>query len=575
MTTRNSNGGVASNSTPENSLIAPTNRRAKQKQTAPQPKPLKELETEQAALGAMLTAPESASRARELLTTSEFDNATNRRVFEAFLIVLESGAVLDFVTAGAQLREIGEDGVDTEYLRALVEACPGFGIASFEGYAARLRELSARRRRIEITRALGDIAETGAGEDWLRAFAEIGDREARAIAKARPRFKPLSLSEVEAREPLPSFIEGVAPSGCLFGLVGPFGSGKSFVALDWALCSATGRDWQGRAVKPGAVVYITPEGTEAFGKRSRAWRIARGDDGAPVPTPGNFHLIAEAPLLMLPGDVEELLRVIQSLPETPALIVIDTVARHMTGGDENSQRDMGLFIAGADRLRAATGATLLLIHHTGTNGKMRGSTALPGALDAFAEVTKTAEKRLKIKSGKAKDAAPFDEIGLEASVVEIGPDAKGRPLTSLIFDTDPNGPQSAPLSEKAEKLLESLPETGASYSDWKKLAIDAGLAAGSFDRLKKELLIKHVSQNSYSGSYQKQDNHQPSNNHQTAIMTAPANPESQLPSSPSHSFRSDGDGDGNSDGSGGAKAEQPKRKRKTKNSADSEPYKSV
>ena len=567
MAKRNNPAGVASDLTPTNSLIASVKRRAVKPETASEPKPLKELETEQAALGAMLTEPGAASRARELLTAIDFENATNRRVYEAFLAVLEAGTVLDFVTAAAQLREIGETGIDGQYLRALVDACPGSGIASLERYAARLRELTARRRAIETSAALLAIAETGAADDYHRALAEIGDAEARAIAQARPRFKPLSLAEIEAQEPLPAFIAGIAPSGCLFGLVGPFGSGKSFLALDWALCCATGRDWQGREVQTGAVVYITPEGTEAFGKRSKAWRIARGDEGAPVPIPGNFHLIAEAPLLMLPGDVEELLRVIQSLPERPVLIVIDTVARHMTGGDENSQRDMGLFIAGADRLRSAIGATLLLVHHTGKDGKMRGSTALPGALDAYAEVTKPAEKSLKLTSGKAKDAAPFDAIGLEARVVEIGgADTAGRPLTSLVFDLDPTGPKAAELSPKAEQLLDTLPETGASYSDWKRLAIEAGLAAGSFDRLKRELLAGHVQQNAASGRYQKVINHQPSNSHQTAIIMASAIPESPLPSNHHTPLRGDGDGDG--DGSG-----KPSRQKTKRNNADSEPYK--
>jgi hypothetical protein len=473
-------------------------RRKKLPETAPEPKPLRELETEQAALGAMLTTPEAALRAREILTASEFENSTNRRVFEAFLTVLEAGAILDFVTGAAQLREIGDTGIDGVYLRACVDACPGSGVASLETYATRLRELSARRRAIETSEALRAIAETGTVEDYHRALAEIGDAEARAIAKARPRFKPLSLSEVEAREPLPAFISGIAPSGCLFGLVGPFGSGKSFLALDWALCAATGSDWQGRAVQPGAVVYITPEGTEAFGKRSRAWRIARGEENAPVPIPANFHLIPEAPLLMLPGDVEELLRVMQSLPERPGLIVIDTVARHMTGGDENSQRDMGLFIAGADRLRAATGATLLLVHHTGKDGKMRGSTALPGALDAYAEVTKPGEKRLTLTSGKTKDAAPFEPLGLEAREVEIGGvDEAGRLITSLIFNTDPNGAQLPAqrgdgAAETRAKVLEVLRRDfpgGATSGEWLHNVETGAIAkASKFYDYKRELL---------------------------------------------------------------------------------------
>jgi RecA-family ATPase len=64
------------------------------------------------------------------------------------------------------------------------------------------------------------------------------------------------------------------------------------------------------------------------------------------------------------------------------LAVVDTLARCFVGGEENSARDMGRFVAAADRLRTATGAAALLLHHVSRHGgAIRGSTALPGALD--------------------------------------------------------------------------------------------------------------------------------------------------------------------------------------------------
>ena len=54
----------------------------------------------------------------------------------------------------------------------------------------------------------------------------------------------------------------------------------------------------------------------------------------------------------------------------------------MVGGDENSSKDMGNLIAGADALCRATGATVLLVHHTPRNGdNLRGHTSLEGAVD--------------------------------------------------------------------------------------------------------------------------------------------------------------------------------------------------
>jgi hypothetical protein len=365
--------------------------------------------------------------------------------------------------------------------------------------------------------ALFDLVE--AAPEWTPQEAQLTQEpQAPGVEAARPlRFRLRSLAEIEELTPKPAFVEGVAPSGCIFGLVGPWGCGKSFVAVDWAMCAATGRDWQGRKVSGGPVIYITPEGVDAFGKRTKAWREDRGGE-----RPDNFHLITDAPQVMQPGDVEELLRSVETMPEPPTLIVIDTVARHMVGGDENGQRDMGLFVHGLDRLRKATSATVLVVHHTGNNGKMRGSTALPGALEAFVEVKKIGEMEAQLISGKAKDEAPFAPIDLKGRVVDWGEvDANGKPINSLVFDIETRGSRPQEVSKEALQLLKALPPEGGSYSEWRKAAVVVGIPGGSFDRLKKMLMQSHVTQNPYSKRYLPS----PSNHHQNAITMAPPSPE--------------------------------------------------
>jgi len=44
-------------------------------------------------------------------------------------------------------------------------------------------------------------------------------------------------------------------------LYGPPASFKSFLAIDWALSVAHGRDWNGRPTAQGAVVYLAMEGS--------------------------------------------------------------------------------------------------------------------------------------------------------------------------------------------------------------------------------------------------------------------------------------------------------------------------
>ena len=47
------------------------------------------------------------------------------------------------------------------------------------------------------------------------------------------------------------------------------------------------------------------------------------------------------------------------------IIEIDTLSRIMAGGDENNAADMTALIRNIDTLRAATGAHVVLVHHTG------------------------------------------------------------------------------------------------------------------------------------------------------------------------------------------------------------------
>ena len=47
------------------------------------------------------------------------------------------------------------------------------------------------------------------------------------------------------------------------------------------------------------------------------------------------------------------------------MIVVDTLARAMAGGNENAPDDMGKLLNNVEALRQGTDAFVLLIHHTG------------------------------------------------------------------------------------------------------------------------------------------------------------------------------------------------------------------
>ena len=186
---------------------------------------------------------------------------------------------------------------------------------------------------------------------------------------------------------------------------GKRGHAKSLVGLDITGCVATGHHWQGAGVTTqGTVLFVVAEGVSGVKLRVRAWEKSMGQDMAGVrflPVPVQAGLDQWFALVEL---VETL---------KPVLIVIDTQARVTVGMEENAAKDMGIFVDRLERLRRASGACVLVIHHMGRNGEhMRGSTALEGAATTILQVTKD-DTEITITCEKQKDAAEFDDIHLK------------------------------------------------------------------------------------------------------------------------------------------------------------------
>ena len=228
-----------------------------------------------------------------------------------------------------------------------------------------------------------------------------------------------------------------------FALIfGDPGTGKSFLAIDWAARVATGTPWRDQAVKAGPVVYLAGEGRQGFGRRTRAWEQHHGVS------------LAEAPLYVGPAvaiaDPTELVDLIDAIDEgeAPALIVLDTLARCFGGGDENSTQDMSKFVSACDALRRRYGCTILVVHHTGhaDKNRARGAIALKAALDAEYRLSGN-DAGLKLSATKMKDAETPKPLSLELVSVELPGvvDDFGNPVTSAaveVVDADTSALES-------------------------------------------------------------------------------------------------------------------------------------
>jgi hypothetical protein len=213
-----------------------------------------------------------------------------------------------------------------------------------------------------------------------------------------------SMTELLKLPPPEWLVENVLPAGGLIGLYGEPGSFKSFIAIDIAMSIATGLSWHGAEVRKGHVIYVAAEGGTGISKRAAAWLQHRRIR----PENANISWVIESMAVNPDSEQMETLltRVSDEMDVAPELIIVDTLARCFDG-DENTQEDMGRFVAGVDRMRREFDSTVMVVHHTRLGGdRERGNTAFRGAADTMIVIQRN-ESDVDVVCNKQKDAQEF------------------------------------------------------------------------------------------------------------------------------------------------------------------------
>jgi AAA domain len=306
----------------------------------------------------------------------------------------------------------------------------------------------------------------------LTALAEKFTRKLQASGPAVLPFRLLSLADIDNLPDPEILIDGLIDHGTVTKLVGESGKGKSFVAIDWSLCIAAGRRWQGRKVRKGRVLYIAAEGAYGLKKRIQAWKRTYGD----VPDE-SFKLIPDAVQLADAGQLQALIKVARDFD----VVVIDTLARTSAGLEENSAKDMGVYIDNCYKIRDAAreaGATVLVVHHTGYDTKRaRGSSALfangDGEIliesdDPHEFMTMTVKKR--------KDGEAGQQLFMHLATVDC------CDWTSCVVE---GMDEPAPEQTNAEKVLDAIRDGAETQAG---IATATGLNVGTVSRELSKLL---------------------------------------------------------------------------------------
>lgn len=277
---------------------------------------------------------------------------------------------------------------------------------------------------------------------------------------------PLHSFENIPLEPPKWLVKGILEDNSFSCFFGASGTGKSYTVLSMACCIATGKPFFGHAIKTtGPIIYVAGEGFAGIAKRLFAWEKYHD-----TKIPPETIFVSGCPAAL--GDDDFMQHVTEAVARVaeahgrPALIIIDTWARNMTG-NENDTADTSAAIRSLDQLRMDYRCAAIVVHHTGKadSERARGSSALRAALDTEYQVDNTKDI-VTVRNTKMKDGESPDPMVFSFEYVDLGiTDDDGEPVFSSVITpvaegllTMKNPIETKKSEDAAIKILMKHPE---------------------------------------------------------------------------------------------------------------------
>ncbi|WP_154223900.1 AAA family ATPase [Marinicella rhabdoformis] len=229
-------------------------------------------------------------------------------------------------------------------------------------------------------------------------------------------------------------------TGVLYGKSGCY---KTFLALDWCLSIAAGKQWHGQDVNQGLVIYVAGEGNFGLQKRVKAWLAQANIDNEQIPFVATNQRVA----VRNQDELEVFRDQLKQIDAPIKLIVFDTLRKCFGHGDENHSQDMGDFLDKIESIRQEFDTTCLIVHHTNKSNVIRGSNALESDVDFVFRLESKKSMSCTLHTDKMKDSEPQPAKQFELASIQVG-SVKNKPVNSLAlsvieYNIDPsiNAPQ--------------------------------------------------------------------------------------------------------------------------------------
>jgi AAA domain-containing protein len=279
-------------------------------------------------------------------------------------------------------------------------------------------------------------------------------------ADLKPRFQVTWFDDVDKTPAKEHVLKDVIGAGEFSLWVAKPGTAKSVLLCDIGCHIAAGRDWHGRKVQRGLVVFFAAERKSLTERRIAAWRKHHGVFGIPFAVVGG-KLDMTSGLI----DARALAATVKACEEKSGipcrLVILDTVTRTFGPGDQNSSKDMTRFVQAVDQLTLATGAHVAAIHHSGWAGdRGKGAVDLDGAVDVsygVGVVGKGPTKVFTLECTGANDGEEGVITSFRLDSVQLGMDADGNVTDApVVVQVDGTKHDGSNLKGNTGKALDSL-----------------------------------------------------------------------------------------------------------------------
>lgn len=232
------------------------------------------------------------------------------------------------------------------------------------------------------------------------------------------------------------FVQDMLMNDDVSVIYGRSNCGKTFFIMDLCYHIVEGREYRGKRVEQGEVMYVALEGARGVAKRIQAHKKnSMGSSDL-----SKFHMMPCGVDFLDPeGNIKEFIDILVEdfSDKDLKMIVIDTLARAIGGGDENSGTDMGILVKHADVIREVTGAHVCFVHHSGKDKAKgaRGHSSLQAAIGTEIEIVRGEdEEYATVKFRKQKDVDMGEDMYFGLKSIPIGVNKYNEEVSSCVVE---------------------------------------------------------------------------------------------------------------------------------------------